>query len=171
VDLVGSGIVGRTTLHKESRKRGFIMTASASGSDLPATITVELSQDEALAVVNALFMCLRPNNVRPPFDARLDVDAMELGYGKIASPVSHLEGRQCARCGRDWSPSTSPWDAFGDPETGELELVCDTCLTAVEQATFAEHHDRLARYAARLYATPSWQAGPAPASGGGGQRA
>jgi hypothetical protein len=135
------------------------MTASAPGSGSQATITVELNQDEALAVANALFMCLRPNNVGPPFEARLDVDAMEVGYGKIASPVSHLEGRHCARCGRAWAQSTSPWDAFGDPETGELELVCDNCITPEEQLTFDEHHDRLSRYAAKLYSTPSWRAG------------
>jgi hypothetical protein len=146
------------------------MTSSTPRSESTATITVELNQEEAIAVANALFMCLRPNNVRPPFDARLNVTEMELGYGKIASPISHLEGRRCARCGRDWSPSTSPWDAFGDPETGELELVCSDCLTDEEQATFDEHHDRLARYAARLYATPAWRAGPAPSAAEGARR-
>jgi hypothetical protein len=136
------------------------MTASSGGSGSHTAITIELDEDEAIAVANALFMCLRPNNVRPPFEAGLNVAAMEVGYGKIAGPISHLDGAQCARCGREWSSSTSPWNAFGDPETGELELVCDTCLNAEEQATFDEHHARLAKYANKLYATPAWRAGP-----------
>jgi hypothetical protein len=136
------------------------MTGSPADGETRPAVTIELSADEAIAVANALFMCLRPNNVRPPFDAGLDVDAMEVGYGKIAGPISHLEGAQCARCGRDWSMSSSPWNAFGDPETGELELVCGTCLNAEEQATFDEHHARLAKYANKLYATPAWKAGP-----------
>lgn len=135
------------------------MTASATGAGSQATINVELVPAEAVAVANALFLCLRPNNVRPPFEASLDVDALERGYGRLASLISHLEGHKCARCGREWAPSTASWEEFGDPETGELELVCDTCLTAEEKATFGEHHDRLARYATKLYSTPAWRAG------------
>ena len=52
------------------------------------------------------------------------------------------------------------WDSIGDPETGELELVCEECITAEEHATFDEHHHRLAKYATQRYATPSWKLRP-----------
>ena len=60
----------------------------------------ELTRAEAIAVANVLFMSLRPNNVRPPFDTLAEVEAMETGYQKIATPISDLEGCHCARCGR-----------------------------------------------------------------------
>lgn len=130
------------------------MSTGPAGS---GTITIELTASEAVAVANMLFMCLRPNNVRPPFTPGLDVQAMEDGYLKIAAPVSDLAGQQCARCGREWTTSSPPWDAFGDPETGEVEIVCEECVTPEEQAIFHEHHARLAKYAYQLYSTPAWR--------------
>ena len=53
---------------------------------------------------------------------------------------------------------------IGDPETGELELVCQDCIAPEERAMFNEHHQRLAKYAIQRYATPSWKIGPHPTS-------
>lgn len=141
------------------------MTAGVADSDPRAMITVQLTRDEAVAVANMLFMCLRPNNTRPPFTSGLDVQAMEDGYRKIAGPLTDLTGRQCARCGREWSASIPPWDALGDPETGEVELVCESCITPEEQAAFHEHHSRLAKYAYKLYSTPAWRGSPGRSPG------
>jgi hypothetical protein len=127
---------------------------------MTTTITVELTRAEAIAVANVLFMSLRPNNVRPPFDTFAEVEAMEAGYQKIAAPVSDLDGCRCARCGREWTATLTAWDSFGDPETGELVLVCENCATPEEHALFAEHEQRLVKYASRLYATPSWKVRP-----------
>jgi hypothetical protein len=135
------------------------MTASSAGSGSQATLTLNLTKDEAVAVANMLFMCLRPNNVRPPFEPGLNVQAIESGYVKIGGSISDLEGRRCARCGREWIAPMAPWDSFGDPETGEVELVCDSCITAEEQASIHEHHARLAKYAYKLYSTPAWRGG------------
>jgi hypothetical protein len=133
------------------------MTASSGDRGSAATVTLELTEDEAGAVANMLFMCLRPNNVRPPFEPGLDMEALEDGYAKIATPISDLSGRQCARCGREWMKSMPPWDALGDPETGEVELVCERCITPEEHASIHEHHSRLAKYAYKLYSTPAWR--------------
>jgi hypothetical protein len=140
------------------------MATTPAGADTQAKITVELTPDEAVAVSTALFMCLRPNNVHPPFAPLANVDAMEQGYRKIASPISELEGRSCARCGRAWEASVGPWDSIGDPETGELELICDECATPEEKAAWDEHHQRFEQYAMRLYSTPSWKSGPGGAA-------
>jgi hypothetical protein len=128
-----------------------------------STMSVELTNDEAVALANALFMCLRPNNVRPPFETVAHIGAMESGYQKIASLVSELDGLTCARCGRAWEKAAGPWDALGDPETGETELNCPDCVTAEERAVLAEHHDRFVRYARQLYSTPAWKGPPAHA--------
>jgi hypothetical protein len=136
------------------------MPASSASSGSQATVNVEMSEQEAIAVANMLFMCLRPNNVRPPFASGLDVQAMEDGYVKIARPITDLAGCQCARCGREWSPSSPPWDSLGDPETGEVELVCERCISPEERAAFHEHHARLAKYAYKLYSTPAWRGAP-----------
>jgi hypothetical protein len=125
-----------------------------------STIAVELTNDEAVALANALFMCLRPNNVRPPFETVANIEAMESGYRKIASPVSELDGETCARCGRAWDKAAGPWDALGDPETGETELNCPDCVTPEERAVLAEHHERFVRYARQLYSTPAWKGHP-----------
>ena len=129
------------------------------------TVMIELTRAEAIAVANVLFMSLRPNNVRPPFDTLAEVEAMETGYQKIATPVSDLEGCHCARCGRQWAATMTAWDSIGDPETGELELVCEQCITAEEHATFDEHHQRLAKYATQRYSTPSWKLRPGRTEG------
>jgi hypothetical protein len=139
--------------------------ATMTPTDADPSITVELTKAEAVAVANVLFMSLRPNNVRPPFDTFAEVQAMETGYQKIATPISDLEGCRCARCGREWSADMTAWDSIGDPETGELELVCEDCITPEEHATIEEHHQRLAKYATQRYATPSWKLGPSRASG------
>ena len=127
------------------------------------TIKLELTRAEAVAVANVLFMSLRPNNVRPPFDTFAEVAAMEEGYQKIATPISELQGCRCARCDRAWTESMNAWDSIGDPETGELELVCQDCITPEEHASIDEHHHRLAKYAIQRYATPSWKLGPSRA--------
>jgi hypothetical protein len=124
------------------------------------TVVIELTRAEAIAVANVLFMSLRPNNVRPPFDTFADVAAMETGYQKIATPISDLVGCRCAHCGREWAVTMTAWDSIGDPETGELELVCEDCLTDEEHAAFDEHHLRLAKYATQRYSTPSWKLRP-----------
>ena len=90
---------------------------------------------------------------------------METGYQKIATPVSDLEGCHCARCGRQWAVTMTAWDSIGDPETGELELVCEPCITDEEHAAFDEHHQRLAKYATQRYATPSWKLRPGRTGG------
>src|SRR6201991_1143166 len=106
-------------------------------SRMSTTVTVELTRAEATAVANVLFMSLRPNNVRPAFDTFAEVEAMEAGYQKIAAPITDLGGCRCARCGREWAASMPSWDSLGDPETGELELVCEQCVTPEEHAAFA----------------------------------
>jgi hypothetical protein len=107
------------------------MATTPAGNDTDATVTVELTTAEAVAVANVLFMSLRPNNVRPPFETFADVAAMEAGYQKIATPISELDGCRCARCGRSWTDTiNNAWDSIGDPETGELQLVCEACITA-----------------------------------------
>jgi len=137
------------------------MAAMPSSTNSQDTITVQLTQAEAVAVGTALFMCLRPNNVHPPFAPLADVAAMEMGYRSIVKPISELEGRACDRCGRQWEASmAAPWDSIGDPETGELELVCEACTTPEEKAAWDEHHERFERYAAKLYSTPTWKGGP-----------
>ncbi|MGH3130992.1 MAG: hypothetical protein ACRDNX_09265 [Gaiellaceae bacterium] len=123
-------------------------------------IPVELTEAEAVAVANALFMCLRPNNVRPPFAAVANIEAMESGYRKITGPVSELQGLSCSRCGRPWDGTAGPWDSFGDPETGDTDLVCPNCITPEEQAFWDEHHERFVHYAKKLYSTPSWKGAP-----------
>ena len=150
-------------LLRVARARYGRFTMTPSDADRP--ITVELTRAEAVAVANVLFMSLRPNNVRPPFDTFAEVQAMEAGYQKIATPISDLEGCRCARCGREWSATMTAWDSIGDPETGELELVCEDCITPEEHASIDEHHQRLAKYATQRYATPSWKLGPSRASG------
>jgi hypothetical protein len=140
------------------------MTTTPAGKDPENTMTVELTQAEAIAVATALFMCLRPNNVHPPFEPLVNIEAMENGYRKIASPVSELEGRSCARCGRSWVNTMPPWDSIGDPETGELDTVCQDCTSPQEQAARREHHERFVQYAKKLYSTPSWKAGPSGTS-------
>jgi hypothetical protein len=125
-----------------------------------ATTAVELTNEEAVAIANALFMCLRPNNVRPPFDTVANIDAMESGYRKIAGSVTDLSGRTCTRCGRAWDETAGPWDSLGDPETGETELNCPECATPEERAVLEEHHERFVRYARQLYSTPAWKGPP-----------
>ena len=127
------------------------------------TTAVNLTHEEAVAIANALFMCLRPNNVRPPFETAVSIDAMESGYRKIAAPVTDLAGWTCARCGRAWEATAGPWDALGDPETGETQLNCPECVTPEERAMLDEHHQRFARYARQLYGTPAWKGPPAHA--------
>jgi hypothetical protein len=128
-----------------------------------ATTAVELTNEEAVAIANALFMCLRPNNVRPPFETVANIEAMESGYRKIALPVTDLDGCTCARCGRVWDETAGPWDALGDPETGETELNCAECVTPEERAMLDEHHQRFVRYARQLYSTPAWKGPPSRA--------
>jgi hypothetical protein len=140
------------------------MASTPAGTNPETTITVQLTAAEAVAVGTALFMCLRPNNVHPPFAPLANVAAMESGYGKIVAPISELQGRTCARCGRRWEPSMAAWDSIGDPETGDLELVCDTCTTPEEKAAWDDHHERFERYAMKLYSTPAWKAGPSGAA-------
>lgn len=140
------------------------MATAPAGKDAETTITVELTHAEALAIATALFMCLRPNNVHPPFEPVVNMAAMEDGYRKIASPVSELEGRSCARCRRPWVATMPPWDSIGDPETGELDIVCENCATPEEQAAWDAHHERFGQYARKLYSTPSWRVGPSGAS-------
>lgn len=136
------------------------MATSPASSNPEATISVELTKDEVVAVGTALFMCLRPNNVHPPFAPLANVAAMESGYRKLVRPISELEGRTCARCGRTWDDTQVPWDSIGDPETGDLDLVCESCTTPEEKAAWDEHHERFERYAMQLYSTPAWKAGP-----------
>jgi hypothetical protein len=131
--------------------------ATRAGKDIGP---VGLTEAEALAIANALFMCLRPNNVRPPFEAVANIEAMESGYAKIAGPVSELQGLSCTRCGRSWNETEGPWDSFGDPETGDTDLVCPNCITPEEQALWNEHHERFVHYAKKLYSTPSWKGAP-----------
>lgn len=140
------------------------MATTPTSTDPEATITVQLTLTEAVAVGTTLFMCLRPNNVHPPFAPLANVAAMESGYRKIVRPISELEGRSCARCGRQWEETMDPWDSIGDPETGELQLVCENCTTTEEKAAWEEHHERFERYAQKLYSTPAWRAGPSGAA-------
>ena len=140
------------------------MSTAPTGNGPDSTITVELTRPEAVAIANVLFMSLRPNNVRPPFDTFAEVEAMEDGYQKIATPISELQGCRCARCDQPWTETMNAWDSIGDPETGELELVCQDCIAPEERAMFIEHHQRLAKYAIQRYATPSWKIGPHPTS-------
>ena len=112
------------------------MSTAPAGSDPDSTITVELTRPEAVAIANVLFMSLRPNNVRPPFDTFAEVEAMEDGYQKIATPISDLQGCRCARCDQPWTETMNAWDSIGDPETGELELVCQDCIAPEERAMF-----------------------------------
>lgn len=135
------------------------MSAPAGQVPQPA-VKLELTQAEAVAIATALFMCLRPNNVHPPFEPLVNMEAMENGYRKIASPVCELAGCSCARCGRPWAVTMPPWDSMGDPETGELDIICENCATPAEKAAWDEHHERFAKYAKKLYSTPSWKAGP-----------
>ena len=69
------------------------MATTPTSADPQDTITVQLTRAEAVAVGTALFMCLRPNNVHPPFAPLADVGAMESGYRGIVKPISELEGR------------------------------------------------------------------------------
>jgi hypothetical protein len=127
---------------------------------MAATTAVELTNEEAVAIANALFMCLRPNNFRPPFETVANIEAMESGYRKIAEPVTDLTGFTCARCGRAGDETAGPWDALGDPETGEAEPNCPECVTPEERAMLEDHHQRFARYARQLYGTPAWKGPP-----------
>jgi hypothetical protein len=136
------------------------MATEPAGTEPETSVSVELTRDEAVAIANALFMCLRPNNVRPPFETVANVVAMESGYRKIASPVSDLVGCGCSRCGSTWDETMGPWDALGDPETGETALVCADCITPEEQAAWDEHNERFVHYAAKLYSTPAWRGAP-----------
>jgi hypothetical protein len=131
--------------------------ATPAGTGAETSIPVEFTKAEAVALANALFMCLRPNNVRPPFEPIVNIEEMEAAYRKVATPVSELQERRCGRCGRAWDETAGPWDAIGDPETGDTELVCLECVTPEEQAMLREHGQRLIHYAEKLYSTPAWR--------------
>ena len=95
-------------LSREARRRYGRLTMTPSDADPP--ITVELTRPEAVAIANVLFMSLRPNNVRPPFDTFAEVEAMEDGYQKIATLISDLQGCRCARCDQPWTETRNAWD-------------------------------------------------------------
>ena len=119
------------------------------------TIKLELTRAEAVADrQRAVHEACGPNNVRPPFDTFAEVAAMEDGYQKIATPISELQGCRCARCDRPWTETMNAWDSIGDPETGELELVCQDCVAPEERAMHRSSTTTATRESTRSSATP-----------------